>query len=195
MNRFYSVLYHLVWPFFNLVLPGKSIGREHVPEGGVVICSNHTGLSDPLYIAFALGGKTKLRIMAKAEMSKWPIVGWLLSKSGLIWVKRGQGDVGAIKAALKAIKAQEKLLIFPEGTRHDELGEGKTGAVMMAIRSNVPVMPVYVPAKKLWFRRTPIVFGEAYYPFAEDRRATQEDYRVATEELMARIAALGEGKV
>lgn len=191
MTPLYKFLYSLVWPFFNLVYPSRVIGRENVPEGGALICSNHTRNSDPLFIAFALRRSTKLRIMAKEEMTRWPIVGPLLSRADLmIWVKRGKADIGAIKAALKTLKEGKKLLIFPQGTRSEEIGEGKNGAAMIAIRSGVPIVPVYLPAKKLCFRRTPVVIGEPYMPFQEDRKPSLEDFRTVTEDLMERIAKL-----
>ena len=191
MSRGFLFFYALVWPFFNLVHPGRVIGRENIPEGGALICANHTRNSDPLYILFALKRKTKLRIMAKEEMTKWPLVGPILSRINLmIWVKRGRADIGAVKAALKTLKNNEKLLIFPEGTRYEEIGEGKTGAAMMAIRAGVPILPIFIPAKKRWFRRTPVVIGKAYYPFVEDRKPTLEDYRSVTNELMERIGKL-----
>lgn len=193
MSRCYRLLYAIIWPFFNFVHPGRVIGRENIPEGGALICANHTRNSDPLYIVFALRRNTSLRIMAKEEMKRWPLVGAVLSKIELIvWVKRGSADIGAVKAALKALKNKQKLLVFPQGTRSEELGEGKTGAAMMAIRAGVPILPVFVPAKKLWFRRTPVVIGEAYDPFVENRKPTLEDYRIVTQDLMERIAKLEE---
>ncbi len=193
MNLMYRFLYCLVWPFFNLLHPVRVIGRENIPAGSALICANHTRNSDPLFILFAIKRKTTLRIMAKEEMRRWPIVGPLLHRADLmIWVKRGQNDIGAIKAALKTLKEGRKLLIFPQGTRSEDIGEGKTGAAMMAIRGGVPIVPLYIPAKKRWFARTPVVIGEAYMPFTEERKATTEDYRVVTETLMGRIAALEE---
>lgn len=193
MTPLYKFLYSFIWPFFNLVHPSRVIGREHIPEGGALICSNHTRNSDPLFITFALKRSTQLRIMAKEEMTRWPIVGPILSRADLmIWVKRGKADIGAVKGALKTLKEGKKLLIFPQGTRSEEIGEGKNGAAMIAIRSKVPIVPVYLPAQKLWFRRTPIVIGEAYMPFQEDRKPSLEDFRVVTEDLMERIARLEE---
>lgn len=190
MNRVYAAVYAIAWPFFCLTHPCRLVGEENIPEGGLLICSNHSGLSDPVYIVYALGRKRLPRIMAKAELRRFPLVGFILDKMGLIWVKRGKNDIGAIKSALKALKNQEQLLIFPEGTRHDEVGEGKTGAAMMAIRAGVPILPVFVPKRKTWFRRIPIVVGQAYQPFTEDRKPTNEDYRLVTEDLMQRIAKL-----
>ena len=158
----------------------------------MMICANHTRNSDPFFVAMALGCNVPLRIMAKEELRRIPILGAILQSIGLIFVKRGSADVMAIKTALKALKDGEKMLLFPEGTRYEEGGEGKTGAAMLAIRAGVPIVPVFVPAKKLWFRRTPVVIGEAYMPFTEARKPNVEDYKAVTEDLMARIAALTE---
>jgi 1-acyl-sn-glycerol-3-phosphate acyltransferase len=190
MNQMYRALYAIAWPFFNLVHPCRIIGRERLPEGSALICPNHTRNSDPVMVVFAMGQGNGPQIMAKEELRRIPLVGYLLKKMGLIFVKRGAPDISAVRSALKTLKEGRKLLIFPEGTRHEETGEGKTGAAMIAIRAGVPILPMYIPAKKLWFRRTPVVFGEPFMPFTEDRKPTADDYRAATEELMARITAL-----
>ena len=190
MNRLYRMIYTIVWPFFNLVHPYRAIGRERIPEGGALICPNHTRNSDPPMVVFAMGLKNGPQIMAKEELRRVPLVGYILKKMNIIFVKRGAPDISAVRSALRSLKEGRKLLIFPEGTRHEEVGEGKNGAAMIAIRAGVPILPMYVPAKKLWFRRTPVVFGDPYMPFTEDRKPTSEDYRAATEELMARIAGL-----
>ncbi len=90
----------------------------------------------------------------------------------VIWVRRGKSDVGAVKTALKALKGNEKLLIFPEGTRRRrENGDAKTGAAMLAIRTGVPIVPVYITPERSLFPRTKVVIGEPYYPL-HGRRAT-----------------------
>ena len=70
--------------------------------------------------------------------------------------------------------------------------EPHSGAVVMAARANVPVMPVYVGKKKRLFRKTDVVFGEPYQLEFEGRKPTHEESQRMTEELMARICALGE---
>ena len=42
MRFAYSLIYWVVWPFFNLVHPCKAIGRENIPEGPVILCPNHS---------------------------------------------------------------------------------------------------------------------------------------------------------
>ena len=77
-----------------------------------------------------------------------------------------------------------------DGRVHAEIGEGKTGAAMMAIRTGVPILPVYIDPERKAFRRTRVYIGEPYLPFPEKRRANAEDYEVVTEEIMNRIRAV-----
>ncbi len=194
MKFFFSLIYCVAWPFFNLFHPGKAIGRENIPEGPALLCPNHTSLSDPLFVVFALHLKNRPQVMAKAEVMEIPILGWLLRKAGVFAVERGKSDVGAIKQALKCLKSGEKLLLFPEGTRSKtgELGPAKGGAAMLAVRTGVPIVPMYIPAKKKWFRRTPVVFGEPYFPQVAGPKGTSEEYDAIAQDLMLRIAALKE---
>ena len=84
----------------------------------------------------------------------------------------------------------EKLLIFPEGTRHDEIGEGKTGATMMAIRTGSPILPIYISPDRVKGQPTKVYIGEPYMPFTEERKATAADYEAVTAGIMDRIRAI-----
>lgn len=192
MKTVFAVLYCIVFPFFNLFHPSKPIHRENIPEGAALLCPNHTKASDPLFAVFAMGLRYRPQVMAKEEIMKIPVLGWILGKAGVFAVARGKSDVGAIKRAMKCLKDGDKLLMFPEGTRSKDgdLGEGKTGVAMLALRTGVPIVPMYIPAKKRWFRRTPVVFGEPFLPQAESGRGNAADYERIAAELMARIAAL-----
>lgn len=194
MNKWYSVLYRIVWVFFSLFHPIRAVGREKLPESGALLCGNHTCASDPLCVVFAVGRRPQCRVMAKDELMRIPVLGFLLKKAGIIGVKRGKADVGAIKECLKALKNGEKLLLFPEGTRvaEDEEASARNGAAMLATRTGVPIVPIYIPRKKKWFRRTRVVFGEPFFPQFEGRRPTPEDYDRIAGEIMDRINDLKE---
>lgn len=195
MKTWFAILYCVVWPFFNLFHPCKAIGRENIPEGAAILCPNHTRMSDPFFVVFAMGLKVRPRVMAKVEVMSVPFIGWILKKAGVFAVERGKSDVGAVKEAIKCLKGGDKLLLFPEGTRHrdgtiDE--SGKSGAAMFSVRTETPLVPIYIPAEKKWFRRTPVVFGEPFLPQVEGRKGSAEEYKAIARELMSRIAALEE---
>ncbi|MEG0596485.1 MAG: lysophospholipid acyltransferase family protein [Oscillospiraceae bacterium] len=192
MNGFYKFFRAILWLFFGPFHPIKTYGSEHIPEGGALICGNHTSLCDPILVAFAFRKKSVLRVMAKAELLHVPVLGYFLKKAGIFGVDRGKSDIGAIKQAMKYLKGGDKVLLFPEGTRIKDgaESEAKTGAAMLAVRTGVPIVPVWMPAKKRWFSRTPVVIGEAYYPQTAEKKATPEEYREIADDLMARIFAL-----
>lgn len=193
MSKMYAFIYPIIKTFLRVFHPWKSIGRENLPEGGVLICGNHTSLGDPLYVLCCIGHKPQCRVMAKQELMEVPVLGFLLKKAGIIGVNRGKSDVAAIKECMRVLKNGEKLLIFPEGTRvkEGEKAEGHTGAALLATRTGVPILPVYIQPKKRWFRRTTVIFGQPYQPEYEGRKPNAEDYQRITDELMSRIHELG----
>lgn len=193
MNRLYAVLYPLVWIFMRIFHPWKVEGRENVPEGAVVMCGNHTTLGDPVYVVCALGWKCQTRIIAKEELMKIPVLGFLLKNAGIIGIKRGKADVAAIKEAMRVLRNGEKLLLFPEGTRvkEGENAAAHTGAAMFATRTGTMLLPVYISPKKKLFRKTRVVFGQPYAPVYEGRKAGPEDYQRIADDLMDRIHHLG----
>lgn len=199
MKVVFTVLWCIAAPFFSLVHPCRLVGRERLPSNGGLFCANHTGMSDPLCLIVSLGVKWNLHVMAKAELMRVPVLGWLLKQAGIFGVERGKSDVGAIKTAMKFLKGGESVLIFPEGTRikngvdkdgHES--EAKAGAAMLAVRTGVPLVPVYIPEKKRWFGITKVVIGEPYFPQVQSRKGSAEEYQVIAEDLMERIRALEE---
>jgi len=199
MRKFYVTIFCIAWPFFSLFHPCRLIGKERLPEGGGLFCANHSGLSDPVCLIAAMGHKRQIRVMAKAELLRVPVLGWILRKMGIFGVERGKSDVAAVKTALKFLKSGENVLIFPEGTRikegvdkHGNQSEAKAGAAMLAVRTGVPIIPVYIPVKKRWFRFTNLVIGEPYYPHVEGKKGSAEEYHAIAEDMMSRIYALEE---
>lgn len=193
MNPFYAVLFPILWIFMRIFHPWKESGRKNIPEGGALLCGNHTTAGDPFYVVCAVGPRPQLRIMAKEELMHLPVVGFILRKLGIIGVKRGKADVGAIKEGMRVLKNGEKLLLFPEGTRvkEGEVGQAHTGAAMFATRTGAPIVPVYISPKKRWFRKTEVIFGAPYQPEFEGRKPTPEDYQRIADGIMERIRALG----
>lgn len=192
IDRFYRLVYLVISPVFQLFHPVKAVGRENIPEGAAVVCPNHTAMSDPFFVVFAFKRRYPLRVMAKMQIMKLPFLGWLLSKAGVFGVNRNGADVTALKTAMKVLKEGHKLLMFPEGTRvgEGENVEAKTGAAMLAVRNQVPLVPVYVPAKKKWFRPTKVVIGKPFQPQVAGRKGTAEEYHAIAAELMERVREL-----
>lgn len=193
MNKLYRFFYCLVWPFFNLFCPTFHKGRENIPDGPVMICVNHTSNADPVVLAYGLGIRSNPHFMAKVELLKKPIFGWLLKKIGVFGVDRGKSDIGAIKNALTLLKKGEQVAIFPQGTRvrPGMTVSAKSGAIRMASAAKAPILPVFVPEKKRLFRKNLVVIGEPYYIDPKSHRADHDEQNALAAELMSSIIRLG----
>lgn len=195
--RLYLFLRAIVMAAIWIVKPFKIIGREKFPDGPAVICANHSSFTDPFYMAFALPRKYHLCLMAKKELFNFKPLGWILRHIGTFPVDRkAPADMEAMKNALAVLKAGKKLGIFPEGTRTSEDGtvSPKAGAVRIAQKTGVPIVPMYIPRKKKFFRKNPIVVGEPIDIKAMGKLAREDLERVA-DELMDIIASLGHNTV
>jgi 1-acyl-sn-glycerol-3-phosphate acyltransferase len=177
-------------------------GAEYVPGSGpVLVVSNHQSVLDPPII----GGSTSrtLHFMAKDELFRIPGFGRLIRNLNAHPVRREGSDPKALKTAVRLLEEGEALLAFPEGTRSRDgsFGEGKPGIGMLAVLTEVPVVPAYVtgtlhalPRGAWWPRRSKVrvIFGPALH-FKPDRGAgRKERYREAAQEMMGAIAQLRE---
>ena len=141
------------------------VGRALVPKGCCVLCANHSGMADPLWILLALNEPEMIRIIAKKELRRVPFIGWVMEKFRIIFVERGAHDVAAYDECVDALQQdKDKLLVFVEGTRcnRDKHVRVKTGAVRMAAQSGAPVMPVFVTRNKTPLCPVTVAFGQPY---------------------------------
>lgn len=172
----------------------KVYGKENIPDGAAVMCCNHSAFSDPIWVV-AYANLPKLpRIMAKRELLQIPLLGTFYKKLGAFPVDREKTDISAIKTSMKTIHDGNKLLIFPEGTR---IRKGKqsvphSGPMLIATRTNAPILPIFLSTKKRPFSKINLVYGEPYYPQYEGKHPTAEELDRLSKELMEQIYKMGE---
>jgi 1-acyl-sn-glycerol-3-phosphate acyltransferase len=154
----------ILWAFG----PGTVEGLENVPrQGAALVVANHCSNLDPLFVGWAVGHRTNrlVHFMAKEEMRRWPVVGFLARNAGVFFVRRGEGDRGAQRIALQLLEAGSMVGVFPEGTRSrdGQLREARAGAALLAMRTGVPVLPVGIagthgifPGRSRWPHRSRI---------------------------------------
>ena len=168
-------------------------GREHLPEGGALLCANHSGLADPVWVVLLMRDKQMPWFMAKKEVMDAPVLGRFLSWFGAFPVDRDGADINAIKKSLGYLKNGDKLLIFPEGTRvkKGKQVEPKSGAVLLAHRTGVPIVPIYLTPNRKPFQPIRCIMGEPYHPEFSSRRPSNEELEAETQKLMQKIYDLG----
>lgn len=121
-------------------------GAENVPRTGpVVVAINHVSYLDFIFAGWGIwqGAHRLTRYMAKESVFRHRISGPLMRAMHHIPVDRSAG-AGSFRAALRALKRDEVVGIFPEGTTSLSftVKELKTGAVRMAQAGRAPLLPV-----------------------------------------------------
>lgn len=192
-NKFYEFMWTVARPIVLLFHPIDVKGLENLPDEPVLLCANHSSLWDPILIIVALSKCAKLRIMAKEQLFRIPVVSAVIRRMGAFPVNRGHSDISAVKTSIQSLKDGFHLLVFPEGTRVKEPGKApvKGGVAMIAIRSGVKLLPVFVGTTKKLFRRVPIIFGKPFAPVYTGRKGTAEEYQANADEVMRQAYELG----
>ena len=199
------MLYKFTWPLMKrlihlvfIYLGGiRRVGFANVPRyGGVLICPNHVSDADPCAIAAML--PRDAYYMAKEEVFAPPVLGFLLRLYRVFPIRPNSADRAALRYAEELLKAGEAVVIFPEGGGNAEntLQPLYPGAMLLALRCDVPVVPVALTnTGKVWRygdlrpNRAGVMVGVEFgrpldlTPFRGKPRATDKATRLLTETL------------
>src|SRR3981081_758192 len=119
-------------------------GRERIPGGACLFVANHTSSADAPAVVGAI--PRRVAILLKESLFKWPIAGQAFALAGFIPGKRSDRDsaIASVERATESLRSGQSFLIYPEGTRSPDgrLQTFKKGAVVMAIKAEVPIVPV-----------------------------------------------------
>ena len=148
--------------------------RGHMPRHGlaaIVTCAWHRGIARAtgirvivhgqarpqatLYVAnhiswfdiIALGGHLPLRFLSKAEVRRWPLVGWLASRAGTLYIERGnhRATAEANRRMREALELGENVCLFPEGTTSDgQVRKFHSRLMQCAIDAGSSIQPVAI---------------------------------------------------
>ena len=120
-------------------------GKEKVGKGPYVFVSNHQSMVDVLAV-FATG--LDFKWVSKIENFYAPFIGWAMTVNRYVAVKRGNlpSILRMVRRSLAWLRRGESLWIFPEGTRTPDgtVQPFYRGAFGLAVRENVPIVPVVV---------------------------------------------------
>ena len=147
---FQKLIYQLVsnlfvLPIYKFVFRGQLIGRENIPQkNSYIMVSNHGSLLDPPLLGHAL--RRNISFMAKAELIKIPLLGFIIKACGAYPVKRGIVDKNTIKTACKKLSNDNCIGIFIDGTRqkNGRVNKPKQGAALLAFKNQKLLLPVAI---------------------------------------------------
>jgi 1-acyl-sn-glycerol-3-phosphate acyltransferase len=159
---------------FLLQLAGGKVrikGLERVPAGACLFVANHTSSADAPAVVGAI--PRRVAILLKESLFKWPIAGQAFALAGFIPVSRSErgSAIASVEKATQSLRAGQSFLIYPEGTRSPDgrLQTFKKGAVVMAIKAGVPIVPIACSgAHKVMHKRSLRIYpGEITVQFLE----------------------------
>ena len=176
---FLKIIKVIAFPFLKLFLRYKVTYEAPLPENGpVVLASKHISALDPILLVETYN--RPIRFMAKAELFDIPVLKSVIKGFGAFPVRRGQGDLDALKSSMRILKNGEVLGIMPEGHRIHGIEDMKlkTGALNLAAKSKAVIVPVGLYTKNYtmkFFRKFEVRYGrpipyEEYAPEGTDKQ-------------------------
>ena len=197
VSPLYGLIGGVSWPVVYGLYRLRARGLEHLPHDGFVLAANHTSNFDPWALGLPLWPRRQLRFMAKSELFRTPLAP-ILRAGGAFKVRRGEGDVEAMRTAAELVREGEIVVMFPEGTRRKKglrkkhVARAHTGAARIALTAGAPLVPAAIAGTDRLTRLEPlrVAYGEPLDLSSLDGLDQKRAAEAATELLMARIEEL-----
>ena len=125
----------------SLGIPVRVYGTPR--KEATLFVSNHVSSFDIV----ALGSVLPVHFLSMAEVQHWPILGWLATRAGTLYIQRGgrEAAVHANKAIAEALSMNHNVMLFPEGTTTDGNVKKFHGRLMQsAVDSGAYIQPVAI---------------------------------------------------
>lgn len=168
-------------------------------QGPLIVATNHTGQIE-VPLLFAHLQPRKLTGWAKIEAWDNKFLNWVFNVWGIIPVRRGEADMRALKAAIRALEKGYVFGVAPEGTRNRNgvLIRAQPGTATLALHTGAPVLPLaHWGGEKLLgnlkrFKRTDfhIRIGQPFRVDTQGVKVTGEIRQQIVDEIMYEIAKL-----
>jgi len=148
-------------PLWKFTIEGTA--PADIGHAAYVVVANHESQADPFLLSWL---PFDMRWVAKEELFRTPLTGWAMRFGGDIPLRRGQGD--SVRAMMneceRALAGGISVMMFPEGTRSKdgELLPFKDGAFALALRAQVPVLPVALAGTREMRPKHSRWFGKAH---------------------------------
>lgn len=197
--RFYGLIRSFVRLLIRLLTQTEIRGMENVPaQGPYMVATNHMSAIDPPLIMAVF--PKPITVFAADTHQREFIVGAVMQRIGAIWVKRGEVDREALRAALRVLKEGGIIGIAPEGTRSRTGGliQGRIGAAYLAAHANALIVPIALAGTevglpsllRLGRPRITVTIGPTFQLPCPDGRPSRQDLEAYTETIMLTLARM-----
>ena len=185
--------------FLRIMFRPRYLDRDKIPvDGPLIVAANHLSHIDPAFIMTAT--KRPVSYLSKKEHFDSTIRRLVFKQVGVIPVDRKAGGMEGLEEAIKILKEDGAIGIFPEGTRSKDgvIAKGKTGVARLAALTGASVVPVAIrQTDGVWpvSKKIPRPWMKCYYKFGEPMKFPEEEInrdtlRKFTDKVMKEIAYL-----
>ena len=167
-------------------------GEKFKLKGGAVVVANHTSFGDP-FLIWNVFWYRRVFMLASEAVMRTGLRYAVLREAGCVKIDRKAIDLRAVREATELIREGRVVALFPQGAirREGDTDAVKSGAVLIALQGNVPLVPVYSRLRRHWWQRRTVVVGEPMdcRALCGKEKPSVADVAALTEELHRRLAA------
>lgn len=111
---------------------------------GILLAANHQSYLDPPLVA--LSTPWPIHFLARKTLREWFYFGRLFPKLNVVFIDQERPDMGALKAVIRMVRAQQTTIIFPEGSRtlDGNLQPAQPGLGLIIAKTLAPVVPMRI---------------------------------------------------
>ena len=147
--------------FFRPKIVYESEEAKKKIEGGALLIANHFGFFDPIYLQFAIWYRRMHFVCLQQFFDSK--AAWLFRAVHCIPVDRENIGMDSIRQIVTCLKEEKIVAMFPEGhivSDGKDLAAFKSGMVLMALKAQKPIIPVYIKPREHWYDRLVLAVGE-----------------------------------
>ncbi len=167
-------------------------GRKYKGKirGGAIVAANHTSYLDPFIAGLTFWYRRMHYLVAEIVMGG-RMRSFFLKGVGAIKIDRNAADVEGIDRAISKLREGFLLTVFPQGgiQKDNDVNDIKSGAVLMAIRAGVPIVPMHISERRHFFSRQTVIIGKPINPadFCTKKVPSFADIKNITDALISEL--------
>lgn len=154
----------------HLMYGHKIYGLEHFVPGRGILAPNHASYLDPPIVG--ISWPEEVSFLARKTLFSFPLFSSLIRQLNSYPIDGKNLNLQALKQICSLLQQNKKVVVFPEGVRTQQgsIGQVKSGIGMIALRSESPIIPVYIHGTfDIWnrSRRFPKLLGKTACVFGK----------------------------
>ena len=184
-----------LWSATTMRIFGFRLRRYGTPlPGAALFVANHVCWIDIVL----MHSQRMVGFVAKAEIARWPIIGWVASRGSTIYHHRGSNDSlnGVMHQMVERLESGQAVGVFPEGktTRGDVIGTFHARIFQPAVLANVPAQPVALKYGLKGNAQTIVAFADKENFLHNILRLLGEPGRIAEVHFLEPVAPSEDGR-